>query len=74
MMGNVRVYDDPNQLGQSNRYLLQETPVVVLAVNGDWALVEWIGDQGVQQGWVRLRWISLLTPLPNSMITPTATR
>jgi hypothetical protein len=74
MMGNVRVYDDPNQLGQSNRYLLQETPVVVLAVNGDWALVEWIGDQGVQQGWVRLRWISLLTPLPNSMITPTVTR
>ena len=49
------------------------TPLIIKAVYGPWALVEWITADGIQQGWVPYAWVTVYEPVPPGIITPTAT-
>lgn len=73
LVGNVWTRLEPQLLAERGALLLAKTPVRVLAIYDIWAQVEWISESGVQSGWVPLQWISLLQPIPDSLITPAAT-
>jgi hypothetical protein len=47
------------------------TAVKIKAVYDIWAEIEWADDEGVQQGWVLLKWINLREPVPAYLVTPT---
>jgi hypothetical protein len=47
--------------------------VEIAAVDGDWAQVRWTPQDGAQViGWVPMRWVGTLTPVPPWLITPAA--
>ena len=70
LIGYVWIYEEPRLGARTTQLVVKDTPVIVLAVQGEWAKIEWVSEHGVQQGWVLLRWLSLLEPIPTSLITP----
>jgi hypothetical protein len=47
--------------------------VQVLAVSGDWCQIRVSMSPGVEAaGWIPLRWLRTLDPIPERLITPTA--
>lgn len=47
-----------------------DTPLTVRAAFGEWVQVEWQTSEGVQLGWVPVRWVTLQAPVPPALITP----
>jgi SH3-like domain-containing protein len=53
--------------------LMRGRAVEIVALYGDWAQVRWTPQDGVEVvGWVPMRWLGTLTPVPPWIITPTA--
>lgn len=74
LVGNTWVFESPQVGARTNQVVLAGTSVIVLAVSGEWAKIEWINERGVQQGWIYLRWLTLQATIPANVVTPTATR
>lgn len=73
-LGNVWVRTAPSVNASPITVLYSGSPVKVLYAYADWMRVEWISENGVQQGWVSAHWVSLREPLPPEWITPTPQR
>jgi hypothetical protein len=52
--------------------LVRGRSVDIVAVQGNWAQVRWVPQDGAQViGWVPMTWVGTLTPVPEWLITPT---
>jgi hypothetical protein len=71
MTGNTWTRQEPRFSAQRGPLILGQTQVQILAVYGDWVLIQWGDGQGLQRGWVLRRWLSTLQVLPADIITPT---
>lgn len=69
-VGNVWMRPRPDSDAPLTVALPQTTRVTVRAIFDSWAEVEWTSADGVQRGWVPLRWIELNQPAPPALITP----
>ncbi|MCO5184012.1 MAG: hypothetical protein M9965_08760 [Anaerolineae bacterium] len=59
-IANVWTRPDPDLLAPLEVALEEGTPVTVLAVQGDWVLVEWDNQNGaIDSGWVFSRWLAI---------------
>jgi hypothetical protein len=73
MVGNVWAYEAPAVGAPRLEQVLDRgRPVEILAVYDDWCLVRWIA-LGTEEyrGWVSRRWVGMLDPIPEYLITPT---
>ncbi len=47
------------------------TQLEIISVYSNWVEVEWLDRNGdLQRGWIPLRWITFLSPIPPSIVTP----
>ncbi|WP_420642154.1 hypothetical protein [Candidatus Leptofilum sp.] len=74
MIGNVFTLSEPRLFAPRTGEVIEGTAVTIVAVYADWAKIEWIDRNGLQEGWVLLQWIDLRIPIPDYLITPTPTR
>jgi hypothetical protein len=74
MTGSVYVRQGPGlEHGLLGLVLERGRAVEIVALYGDWAQVRWAPQEGAEViGWVPLRWVGTLTPVPAWLITPTA--
>ncbi len=74
MTGSVWVRQGPSAASERLGIILDRgQPVEVLAVYGNWAQVRWAPQDGAQvMGWVPVRWIGTMAPIPVRIVTPTA--
>ncbi|MEW5867685.1 MAG: hypothetical protein AB1894_00290 [Chloroflexota bacterium] len=72
-IGNVWARTQPRLDAASPQLILSNTLVRILSSYGEWIEVEWMIGNTSYRGWVMLRWISTLQPIPPEIITPTAT-
>ncbi|WP_420631154.1 hypothetical protein [Candidatus Leptofilum sp.] len=74
MIGNVFTLSEPRLFTPRTGEVIEGTAVTIVAVYDDWAKIQWIDQNGLQEGWVLLQWIDLRIPIPDYLITPTPTR
>lgn len=74
MIGDVYTLAEPRLFTPRTGLVFRGTAVKITAVYDEWAQIEWINEDGLQQGWVLLQWIDLRQAIPTYLITPTATR
>ena len=68
---SVYLRDVPN--GNITTFLTEpDSEVIVLAQHGSWyKVVVNLTGQSEQVGWIQTQWVSLYSPLPEQLITPT---
>ncbi len=74
MIGDVYALSEPQLFTPPTGTVFNGTAVTITAVYGEWAQIEWTDDDGLQQGWVLLKWIDLRQDVPIYLITPTITK
>lgn len=57
--GNVWVRPEPDFNAPRETVAFIETPVQVLAFEGEWVEIEWLSDGQIRRGWVPLTWVTL---------------
>jgi hypothetical protein len=74
MIGNAWLRQEPSVDSDRLGLVVERgQEVKILAVSGDWYQIRWVPATGVEAiGWVPLRWVGTLEPIPAWMITPTA--
>lgn len=70
MNGHVYALAQPLEYTMRTGLVFKGTAVKILGVFDIWAEIEWVNEDGVQRGWVLLKWISLREPVPSYLITP----
>lgn len=70
MNGHVYTLEQPLAYTSRTGLVFRGTAVKILAVYDIWAKIEWVDEDGVQQGWVLLKWITLREPVPSYLVTP----
>ncbi len=70
MNGHVYALSAPLEYTSRTGLLFKGTGIKILGIYDIWAEVEWTNDEGVQRGWVLLKWITLREPVPSYLITP----
>ena len=70
MNGHVYALSEPLAYTSRTGLVFKGTAVKVLGVFDVWANIEWVNEEGVQRGWVLLKWITLREPVPSYLITP----
>jgi hypothetical protein len=70
MNGHVYALAEPLEYTMRTGLVSKGTAVKVLGVFDIWAKIEWVNENGVQRGWVLLKWITLREPVPSYLITP----
>jgi hypothetical protein len=71
MVGHVYTLSAPQLFTPRTGLVFKGTAVKIKAVYDTWAEIEWTDDEGVQRGWVLLKWIDLREPVPAYLVTPT---
>ncbi len=69
MIGHVYVLSEPQLFTPRTGLVFKGT-----AVYDTWANIKWIDSNGVNRGWVLLKWVDLREPVPDYLITPTVVR
>lgn len=70
MNGHVFTLAEPLEYTMRTGLVFKGTAVKILGVFDIWAEIEWTNEDGVQRGWVLLKWITLREPVPSYLITP----
>lgn len=71
MTGHVWVRPAPDKAAPLNTVVLRGTQVKIIAVYGtDWVELEWIGQRGLQRGWIPAQWVSTVEAIPPELVTP----
>lgn len=73
MIGDVWMRTEPSDIAPRTILILANTPCKLRAIQGEWAKVEWITAQGIQQGWTLLRYVVALQTIPPYLFTLTPT-
>ena len=75
MIGSVWVRQGPSTDAERLGMILDRGRAVeILAVFGNWCQVRWSPQEGAAVvGWVPLRWVGTMTPIPARIMTPTPT-
>jgi len=75
MTGHVWVRPAPDKAAPLNTVVLRGTQVTIIAVYGtDWVELEWVGQRGLQRGWIPAQWVSTVEVIPPELITPFPTK
>ncbi len=69
--GSFYIRPLPTVDSASTAVVLQDTPVLVLAVYGEWLEISWVDEHGAHQGWILAKRVSVQQSFPPAMITPT---
>jgi hypothetical protein len=74
MMGNVWLRQEPGDDAARFGVVAERgAEVEILAVSGDWCQIRLSRGEGVEAtGWVPLRWVGTLGPIPEHLISPAA--
>ncbi|MCB9423292.1 MAG: hypothetical protein H6667_26085 [Ardenticatenaceae bacterium] len=70
MNGHVYALSEPLAYDSRVGLVFRGTAVKILGIFDVWAEIEWVDPDGVQRGWVLLKWITLRDPVPSYLITP----
>lgn len=70
MNSHVYALSEPLEYTSRTGLVFKGTGIKILGIYDIWAEIEWTNDEGLQQGWVLLKWITLREPVPSYLITP----
>jgi hypothetical protein len=75
MVGNVWLRQGPFPESPRLGLILERgQPVEILAASGDWYWIRWAPqDQAMVTGWTPVEWVGTFGPIPDNIVTPTAT-
>ncbi len=71
MLGDTWLRSSPSEEARTYEIILANTPVKILAVYDIWVKISWIEGETLREGWVPIRWVATVAPIPAEMITPT---
>jgi SH3-like domain-containing protein len=74
MTGNVWLRAGPSADSPRPGVVLElGQQVEILALFGDWYWVRWTSQVGAEvTGWVPVKWVGTVSPIPSRIVTPTA--
>ena len=71
MLGDTWLRNSPSEEARTFEVILVNTPVKILAVYDIWVKISWMQGETLREGWVPLRWVATMDPIPADLITPT---